>query len=105
MAHSLSANKRVRQSEKRNARNRWRKREMRELIKDFVDKVAHGSSGDATTAFRAVSRNIDRTAQKGTIHKNQAARHKSRLAAKLKARVLSGDKVVVKSKNKAKKAS
>ena len=85
MAHSLSANKRIRQSEAANARNRWRKAEMRESIKGFLDKVAHGTFDEATTAFRAAARIIDRSAQKGLIHKNQAARRKRRLNARLKA--------------------
>ena len=88
MAHSLSANKRVRQEEKRNSRNRWRKKAMREDIKEFTDKLAHATIEEATTAFRKASRTIDRSATKGTIHKNQAARRKSRLASKLKGKAL-----------------
>lgn len=88
MAHSLSARKRVRQNIEARARNRWRKKEMRGAIKTFLDKLAHASIEDATAAFREASRIIDRTAQKGVIHKNQAARRKSRLSAKLKARKL-----------------
>ena len=88
MAHSLSAKKRIRQNIKRKARNKWRKTTMREAVKEFMDKVAHGSVEDATKAFRVASRLIDRTAQVGTIHKNQAARRKSRLASRLKAKAL-----------------
>ncbi len=90
MAHSLSAKKRVRQTEKLNARNRWRKTQMREAIKDCVEKILHGSSEDAKGAFSQAVKIIDRTAQKGVIHKNQAARRKSRLNARLKAKVLGG---------------
>lgn len=92
MAHSLSAKKRVRQNETANERNRWRKTQMRDAIKDCLDKIAHASVDDATKAFRATSRLIDKTAQKGVIHKNQAARRKSRLAARLKAKSLAGKK-------------
>lgn len=86
MAHSLSAKKRIRQNAKRRARNRWRLRTMRTAIKGFLAKVAHGSIEEATEAFRSCVRVIDRTAAKGVIHKKQAARRKSRLSAKLKAR-------------------
>lgn len=92
MAHSLSANKRIRQTEKLNARNRWRKTQMREAIKECLEKILHGSVDDAKTSFKAATRIIDRSAQKGVIHKNQAARRKSRLNARLKAKVLGGKK-------------
>lgn len=94
MAHSLSANKRVRQAEKRNARNRWRKRLLREDVKDFTDKLAHGTNEETVAAFRKASRTVDRTAQHGTIHKNQAARRKSRMSAKLKAKLGTSQKPV-----------
>ncbi len=86
MAHSLSAKKRIRQNVKRRALNRWRLRAMRDSIKEFLDKLAHGTPAEAETAFRKLAKAIDRTAQKGTIHKNQAARRKSRLSKRLKAK-------------------
>ncbi len=86
MAHSLSAQKRVRQNEKARARNRWRLRSLREAVKDFRDKIARGTVEEAATAMKACARIVDRTAQKGVIHKNQAARRKSRMSAALKAK-------------------
>lgn len=86
MAHTLSSQKRIRQAEKKTALNRWRKTEMRTALKEFRDKLLHASLDDATAAYRVVSQMLDRTAAKGVIHKNQAARRKSRMAAKLKAR-------------------
>ena len=86
MAHSLSAQKRVRQNATARARNRWRIRTMREAIKAFRDKLAHGTVAEATEAMRACAQVVDRTAAKGIIHKNQAARRKSRMSAALKAR-------------------
>ena len=86
MAHSNSAKKRIRQNVTRRAINRWRMKSMRQAIKDFSDKLANGSAADATTAYREASKIIDRTAQKGVIHRNQAARRKSRLNARLKAK-------------------
>lgn len=85
MAHSASAKKRIRQNETHRARNRWRLKTMRESIKDFEQKLASGDAKGAAESYRACAAVIDRTAQKGVIHKNQAARRKSRLSARLKA--------------------
>ncbi|MBX9738203.1 MAG: 30S ribosomal protein S20 [Phycisphaerales bacterium] len=90
MAHSLSAKKRIRQNEKRNARNRWRKATMRDAIKDLTDKILHAPLVEAEAALKTAAQIIDRTAQKGTIHKNQAARRKSRLTARIVARKKAG---------------
>lgn len=86
MAHSLSAKKRIRQNVKNNARNRWRLRAMRDALKEFTDKLAHGSAADAKASFAKVTQVLDKSAAKGVIHKNNAARRKSRLSAKLKAK-------------------
>ena len=86
MAHSKSALKRIRQNAKRRARNSWRLRTMRAAIKKFQNSQTQGILKDATEAYRECSSVIDRTAQKGVIHKNQAARRKSRLCARLKAK-------------------
>lgn len=87
MAHSRSARKRVRQNETHRSRNRWRLRAMRAAIKDFRTKLAAGDNDGAKESLRTCCSVIDRTAQKGVIHKNQAARRKSRLNAALKASV------------------
>mgnify|MGYP001025853684 CR=1 FL=1 len=84
MAHSLSAKKRIRQNIKRRARNRWRLRAMRDAIKAFNTAVASGDVSAASDAFRTASSVVDRTAQKGPIHRNQASRRKSRMSARLK---------------------
>lgn len=86
MASSLSAKKRIRQNAKAKARNRWRMTNMKTAIKAFMAKTAHGSIEEATAAFKECAAVIDRTAAKGVIHKNQAARRKSRLSARLKAK-------------------
>lgn len=86
MAHSLSSKKRVRQNATRRANNRWRLRIMRDAVKDFRHKLAHGTLEEATAAMRKTAQIVDRTAQKGVIHKNQAARRKSRMSAALKAK-------------------
>lgn len=86
MAHSVSARKRVRQNEKHRAHNRWRMRALRDSLKTLEDKVLHGSADEAREALRVAGALLDRTAQKGVIHKNTAARKKSRLAARVKAK-------------------
>ncbi len=86
MAHSLSAKKRIRQNIKNNARNRWRLRAMRGVIREFLEKIAHGTPAEAVESLNKASKVIDRTAAKGVIHKNQAARRKSRLFKRLKSK-------------------
>ena len=86
MAHSVSANKRIRQNASHRARNRWRLRTMRTAIKTLEQKLAQGTADEAKEAYRAAAIAIDRSAAKGVIHKNQAARRKSRLNALVKAK-------------------
>jgi small subunit ribosomal protein S20 len=87
MAHSRTARKRIRQNLTARARNRWRLITMRTAIKEFNEALLHGTAASATEIFRKCVKIIDRTAQNGVIHKNQAARRKSRMNAKLKAKV------------------
>jgi len=86
MAHSLSAKKRIRQNAKRRARNRWRKAEYRESIKDYRELILHGSVEDCETKLQAIYKELDQVASKGTLHKSTASRYKSRLAARLNAK-------------------
>lgn len=88
MAHSISARKRIRQNVTRKARNRWRMKTLAECLKDLHEKIIHGSKADATTAFRKACALLDKTASKGVIHKNTAARRKSRLSSRLKTKSL-----------------
>jgi len=85
MAHSVSAKKRIRQNETHRARNRWRLKTMRDAVRDLNETMQHGAVDDARAAARKAFAIIDRTAQKGVIHKNAAARKKSRLNTRLKA--------------------
>ena len=80
MAHSLSAKKRIRQNLKRNARNRARKDQLKTQVKAFTVALTGGDAGKAETELRKVTARLDKIAVKGTIHKNAAARYKSRLA-------------------------
>lgn len=86
MAHSRTARKRVRQNLSHRSANRWRLRTMRAAIKDFQGKLNAGDVSGAKESFKTCCSVIDRTAQKGVIHRNQAARRKSRLNAALKAK-------------------
>ena len=85
MAHSLSAKKRVRQSIKRRARNRARKELIKDQVKTFTTALSSGDFAKAETELRKVTQRLDRVASKHTIHKNTAARKRSRLARRLNA--------------------
>jgi small subunit ribosomal protein S20 len=85
VASSLSAKKRTRQNAKRRARNRWRKAQVKQVIKDYTDAVQAGQTAKAAEQLKTVYKRLDKIAAKGTIHKNAAARQKARLARKLKA--------------------
>ncbi|MCC6951910.1 MAG: 30S ribosomal protein S20 [Phycisphaerales bacterium] len=92
MAHSRTARKAVRQNATRRARNRWRLSTMREALKEMREKLLHGTVKECEELQRKVSRLIDRTAASGVIHKNQAARRKSRLVAAVRAKAKTGAK-------------
>jgi small subunit ribosomal protein S20 len=85
MANTKSAEKAARQAEKHRGRNVALRSRMRSAIRKVVDAVAAGKKDDATAAFKGAQPAIDTLVNKGLIHRNKAARHKSRLAAKLKA--------------------
>lgn len=83
MAHSLSAKKRIRQAAKRNARNRARKVEIKESSKALNTAITAGDLDKAEQEFRSAVSTLSRVADRGTIHKNTAARRRSRMAKKL----------------------
>lgn len=85
MAHSLSAKKRIRQNETRRARNRSRKKDLRGVIRTATETIEQGDAAKAREALRAAMKKIDKTAAQGTLHKNTAARRKSRLQRQLNA--------------------
>jgi len=85
LARSLSSQKRLRQSVRRAERNKARKSIVKSRVKKVVDAVIHK---DATTASKALLEalvTLDRAAGKRTIHRNTAARRKSRLTRKVNA--------------------
>lgn len=80
MANTAQAKKRARQAEKRRQHNASRRSAMRTSIKKVLKAIAGGDKAAAEQAFQAAVPVIDRTARKGLIHPNKAARHKSRLS-------------------------
>lgn len=85
MANSASARKRARQSVKRRERNVSQLSRARTYIKNVVKAVAKGDKAGAETSYKRAVPMIDATVNSGLIHKNKAARHKSRLNARIKA--------------------
>jgi small subunit ribosomal protein S20 len=80
-----SAKKRVKIAEKATIRNVKTKRSMREAIKEFAKALQGGNANEIAKAERAAFSAIDQAAKKAVIHKNKAARQKSRLASQAKA--------------------
>ncbi len=85
MANSVQARKRARQAEKHRQHNASRKSAMRTKVKGVIAAIGTGDKASATEAFKQAVPVIDRAANDGLIHKNKAARHKSRLNAQIKA--------------------
>ena len=85
MANTPQARKRARQNEKRRQHNASLRSMVRTYIKRIQAEIAKGDHGTAQTAYNSAVPVIDRMADKGIIHKNKAARHKSRLNAQVKA--------------------
>ena len=83
MANTKSAKKRAEKSAAQRVKNRAARSKMRTAVKKFRAAVAAGDE-NAKTLFASTVKVVDSTAQKGVIHKNTAARTKSRLAAALK---------------------
>ncbi len=84
MANSSSAKKRARQAEKRRQHNASLRSMVRTSIKKVVYALDAKDLEQAKAAYTAAVPVIDRMADKGLIHKNKAARHKSRLNAQIK---------------------
>lgn len=85
MPNLASAAKRMKQNERNRASNRARKSVLKSETKKFLDLVAAGKGDAAKTALAQVYKKVDQIAAKGSLHKNTAARRKSRLAKQLNA--------------------
>lgn len=99
MANTAQARKRARQSVKVNAHNSALRSTLRTAIKKVIKAVEAGDKAAAMVVYQENVSVIDRIADKKIIHKNKAARHKSRLTAAIKA--LSGDAPVMLAKKAA----
>lgn len=84
MANIASAKKRARQAEMRRQQNAAQRSMLRSSIKKVLSAVKAGKKDEAVAAYQAAMPMIDKMAGKGIIHKNKAARHKSRLSADIK---------------------
>lgn len=85
MANSVQARKRARQAEKRRQHNTALRSRMRTFVKKVQAAIAAGDKAAAQQAFKEAQPIVDGMVNKGLIHKNKAARHKSRLSAVIKA--------------------
>ena len=85
MANSAQARKRARQNVSHHHRNMSLRSELRTAIKHIRKSIASADKTSAEAAYRASVARIDSIAGRGIIHKNKASRHKSRLAAAIKA--------------------
>jgi small subunit ribosomal protein S20 len=84
MANTASARKRARQSEQQRQHNTSLRSELRTAVKNVRKAIEAGDKAAAQSVLQGASSTIDRIADKNIIHKNKAARHKSRLAAAIK---------------------
>lgn len=84
MPHSASAKKRHRQNLRDRERNRQAKSVIKNSIRKVLDAVSAGDVGLAQEQLRGAAKTADRAAAKGTIHRNRAARIKSRLSSRVK---------------------
>jgi small subunit ribosomal protein S20 len=85
MANIASARKRARQAEKGRQHNAALRSELRSAIRNVRKAIEAGDKPAARTVLQRASSVIDSIADKRIIHKNAAARHKSRLSARIKA--------------------
>jgi small subunit ribosomal protein S20 len=85
MPHHKSAEKRLRQTEKRTTTNRSRLSRVRTFVKNVESAIETGDKTAAQSAFKAAQPELHRATTKGVMHKNTVARKLSRLAARISA--------------------
>lgn len=85
MANIKSAKKRAKQAVVRNARNGSQRSMLRTAVKKVLKALGENDAAAAQSAFAAAQPILDRFSARGLIHKNKAARHKSRLNARIQA--------------------
>ncbi len=82
MPNHKSAKKRVRQNERRRVINRGNRAELRTSIKKLRTALAGSDSRNVSAQLPVTVSEIDKAVQKGVLHRNAAARHKSRLTVR-----------------------
>ena len=85
MPHHKSAEKRLRQSEKRTVVNRSRLSRVRTFVKKVETAIETGDKNAAQSAFNVAQPELHRATTKGVLHRNTVARKLSRLAARINA--------------------
>ncbi len=85
MANNPSAEKRIRQTEKRTERNRARRSRVRTYLRKVEMAIESGKKDEALAAFQAAQPEMQRAVGKGVLHLNTVARRLSRLSARIKA--------------------
>ncbi len=85
MPNTASAKKRLRQSEKRRASNRARRSELRSLLRSARAAVAAGDVAKSEETFLRLAKRWDQAAAAGIVHRNAAARIKSRMSGHIRA--------------------
>ena len=85
MANSAQARKRARQAVKQNSHNSSLRSELRTALKRVTKAIAAGDRAAAQAVYKDSVSAVDSIADNKIIHKNKAARHKSRLSAAIKA--------------------
>lgn len=85
MANTISAKKRIRQTERRTDRNKARRSRIRTFVRMVEEALEGGDKSTAESAFKAMMPEMHRGVSKGLMHKNTAARKLSRLSARIKA--------------------
>jgi small subunit ribosomal protein S20 len=84
MPNTKSAKKRLRQTEVRRERNKSVKSALRSQLRKIREAVEAGDVGKAESELQVATKRLDRAGQKNVIHKNKAARTKSRLQKMIK---------------------
>jgi len=85
MASHFSALKRARQTEKRTARNRNNRSQLRSVLRKMRESIAAGNREQADQVYRETVSVLDKAIQKGVLHQNTASRYKSRLSVRVRA--------------------
>lgn len=85
MANHVSSLKRARQTVAKTAVNRSNRSKLRGSLRLMRESIAAGDHKSALDAYRSTASALDKSVQKGVLHKNTASRYKSRLNARVKA--------------------